>query len=310
MPELRSRVPCPTLGQSSGCRLFYSCPFPSPDPPPKPRGTFPLFGFSSAWLCGEDGRGRPGLLGHRGVTETSPKPPQWHTLVASLSSPLQSMCLQPLPRPCGGTWGLAGMKYASSLAALPPGEGDGVPPSLSTGSLLSWSGRGALGRLGACLCLWPLLHPAFLPASQPGAACGGVWSDKAKEPSSASPLPSRHEVGGDVPAAETLPQGASLGAHRAMVGMGPPARGTSGYSPEEGGEGGGNRIVAKAIMLFRSPWQPLPWTAPHQRLAAVAQATHGLSWLLQLWGTQDLGGGGAALAGLWQPDRSSGGMMG
>lgn len=138
-----------------------------------------------------------------------------------------------------------------------------------------------------------------------GAACGGVWSDKAKELSSALPLPLRREVGGG----HTGPQGsnpAGAGRHRHL----PPHPGSSprctltsgwwagdcwlgwtssGHSPKEVG---GNRTVAKAIVLLRSPWQPLPWTAPHQCLAAVAQATHGLSWLLRLRGTQDLGKGG------------------
>lgn len=59
-------------------------------------------------------------------------------------------------------------------------------------------------------------------------------------------------------------------------------------APKWGG-GGRHRTVAKVIVLFWSPWQPLPWTAPHHCLAAVAQATHRLSWLLRLWGTQDLG---------------------
>lgn len=60
--------------------------------------------------------------------------------------------------------------------------------------------------------------------------------------------------------------------------------------------GGGrtHRTVAKVIVLLKSPWQLLPWTAPHHCLAAVAQATHGLSWLLQLWGTQGLGVGDSA----------------
>lgn len=75
---------------------------------------------------------------------------------------------------------------------------------------------------------------------------------------------------------------------------------SSGYNPKGVGVGG------KAIMLLQSPWQRLRWTAPHQCLAAVAQATHGLSGLLRLWGTQDLGKGGN-----WQPDGSTrvGGLM-
>lgn len=69
-----------------------------------------------------------------------------------------------------------------------PGEGDSIPPSLPLrrvpALLLEQEGRpGALGCLGCPL------PPAFLPRPCAGAACVGVWSDKAKELISASPLP-------------------------------------------------------------------------------------------------------------------------
>lgn len=60
------------------------------------------------------------------------------------------------------------------------------------------------------------------------------------------------------------------------------------------------------IVLLGSPWQLLPWTAPHHCLAAVAQATHGLSWLLQLWGTQGLGVGDSG----WQATVSQVAVLG
>lgn len=44
-------VPEPSPWPHSGKLLFDPCPFPSPHPPQKPRRTFPLFGFFSAWLC-------------------------------------------------------------------------------------------------------------------------------------------------------------------------------------------------------------------------------------------------------------------
>lgn len=130
--------------------------------------------------------------------------------------------------------------------------------------------------------------------------CSGVWSDKAKEPSLASPLPLRRSAGAAwVLGAEVLPlEGWAL-----LPPLLPHPRSWPRLTVEPrcvscrcspGGGGRTHSTVAKVMVLLGSPWQRLPWTAPHHCLPAVAQATHGLSWLLQLWGTQALGVGDGA----------------
>lgn len=129
-----------------------------------------------------------------------------------------------------------------------------------------------------------------------GAACGGVWSDKAKELSSALPLPLRREVRGG----HTGPQGSppvGAGRHRHL----PPHPGcsprctltsgwwagdrwlgwtSSGHSPKEGGEQDccqGNRAPPLSMAtapLDRSPSVP-GCSCPGNAQALLAPAASG-----------------------------------
>lgn len=93
-------------------------------------------------------------------------------------------------------------------------------------------------------------------------------------------------LGGVGTAASFLIQGASPG-----------SQWSPGASPPDAALDGGwqdTQDCCQGDCAPRVSMATAPWTAPHHCLAAVAQATHGLSWLLQLWGTQGLGVGDSA----------------
>lgn len=113
------RTQCLSRGAESpatrwGVPLAGSCltcaPFPALTPP-KPQRTSPLFCFSSVWLCGKGAWGKTRAGGTQrawpGDRHPNPRePPQWHTLVAPLSSSRNPCAYSHCPDRAGapGSW--------------------------------------------------------------------------------------------------------------------------------------------------------------------------------------------------------------